>query len=106
MLLHDTDWLVQCSNICPAKDALFPNHNQLIPKANGDTSKITPKPIIHSITDRFEEPIKLPQFSPEELLGMKFISDDGTEFHAKVIRKVLVCDAQDHQMIKFLLALG
>ena len=31
---------------------------------------------------------------------------DGQEFHTKVIHKVLDQDAQDHQMIKFLHALG
>ena len=49
----------------------------------------------------------LQQFSHDKLLGMTYIWEhDGRAFHARVKHKVLDQDAQDHQTIKFLLALS
>ena len=107
VLLWDTEKLVQCSNICPAKDALFPNHNHLPPPADGNTTVVSSQLVIHSLDDHLDGSIHDPKFSPEELLGMTFVCNhDGCEFCVKVIWKVLDCDAQDHHTIKFLLALG
>ena len=106
VLLCDTYKLVQHSNICPVKDPLFPNHNQSSPPANGDITMMSPWPVVHSVSDSFSEPIHLPVFSPEEFLGMRFIQDhEGQNFWAKVIHKLLDCDAQDHHSIKLLLPL-
>jgi len=52
--------------------------------------------------------LKLPRFSPDELIGREFIRnhDDGKGYRAKVIRKILDNDAENHKNIKFLVELG
>ena len=55
VLLCDTEKLIQQSNICPAKDPLFPNWNQTIIPADGDFSSFSPKPVVHSTGDQFKE---------------------------------------------------
>ena len=52
--------------------------------------------------------IQLPKFSPEELLGKTIVreAEDGTKMSARVTRKILDREAQDHQHIKFLLSCG
>ena len=102
VLLCDSEKLVQHSNIHQAKDELFPNANRWQPPANSNVSTHHSQPIVHSISNFCEEPIDLPIFSPEELLGMTFLCQhDGKDFLAKVICKVLDCDAHDDQEIKF-----
>ena len=91
----------------PVKNSLFPNRNQRQPPADGDTTLPIQQPVIHTVTDFIDDSPNLPQFSPEELIGMSFVHQhDGHDYHAKVIRKVLDRDARDHQEIKFLLSLG
>ena len=86
MLLHDTKWLVQCSNINPAKDSLFPNHNHASP--DSDLTITSPKPHIQSVGDQFEELISLLHFLPDELLGMTFNSSMmGMTFMQKSSRR-------------------
>jgi len=52
--------------------------------------------------------LKLPRFSPDELIGQQFIRDhdDDKSYRAKVVRKILDNDAENHQNIKFLVELG
>ena len=95
------------SNIHLAKDPLFLNCNHCSPPADGDPTVTSSKPVIQSIDNWSDDAIHLPTFSPDELHRMTFIhTHDDQDFHAKVIHKVLDCNAQDHQAIKFLLALG
>jgi hypothetical protein len=52
--------------------------------------------------------LKLPHFSPDELLGLTFIRDmdDGSKYRAKVARKIVDNDAANHQKIKFLVEMS
>jgi hypothetical protein len=52
--------------------------------------------------------LKLPHFSPDELLGLTFIQDmpDGRKLRASVARKIRDDDTANHQKIKFLIELG
>jgi hypothetical protein len=52
--------------------------------------------------------LKLPLFTPEELVGRTFLrsTDDGQTFRAKVVRKMIDNDSDNHQKIKFLLEIG
>jgi len=52
--------------------------------------------------------LEVPKFSPDELLGLSFLrkTDTGERFRAKITRKILDCNAQDHQAIKFLVSIG
>ena len=107
ILLRDTEQLVQCSNVCPVKDSLFPNRNQHQPPADGDTTLHIQQLVVHTITDFVDDALNLPQFSLDELIGMSYVRQhDARDYHAKVICKVLDQDARDHQEIKFLLSLG
>ena len=74
---------------------------------DGDTSAPVKKPVISTIQDYYDDTVHLPVFSPDELLRMMFLRtvDDET-IHAKVVRKILDQDADNHSKIKFLLSLG
>ena len=52
--------------------------------------------------------LKLPRFSPDELVGKVFVRslDDGKNYRAKVVRKIQDHDADCHKNIKFLVELG
>jgi hypothetical protein len=52
--------------------------------------------------------LKLPRFSPDELVGKVFVRslDDGRNYRAKVIRKIQDHDADCHKQIKFLVKIG
>ena len=107
VLLDDTKQLVTRSNVRTAKDPLFPNHTQRPNPSDGDTRVPASKPVVSSIQDYYDELVHLPTFSPDELLGMTIVKDDGGEFiRAKVVRKIMDWDAKNHDQIKFLLALG
>ena len=106
VLLADTQ-LVTRSNVRTTKDPLFPNRTQRPNPSDGDTRVAASKPVVSSIKDYYKEPVHLPTFSPDELLGMTIVKDDGGEFiRAKVVRKIMDHDAENHDQIKFLLALG
>ena len=83
-----------------------PNCNHDFPPADGNVTISSSKPIIQSISNYINEPIHLPSFSSNNVLGMTFICEhDRNDFHAKVIKKILDHDVQDLQLIKFLLSL-
>ena len=81
----------------------------------GDPSsddKPSTKPIM-SATDIAEcdidiSDLKLPRFSPDELIGKLFVRDleDGKSYRARVVRKIMDQDAENHKNIKFLVELG
>jgi hypothetical protein len=52
--------------------------------------------------------LKLPHFSPDELLGLTFIrdTDNDSKYRAKVARKIVDNDAASHQKIKFLVEMS
>ena len=107
VLLEDTKQLVTCSNARHAKDPLFSNRSQCPPPSDGDTNTPVSKPIVTMIQDHYNEPVQLPMFSPDELLRMTILRPVDDELvRAKVVSKVMDRDAENHQQIKFLLALG
>jgi len=52
--------------------------------------------------------IKLPRFTPDELLGLSFLQtlDDGQVVRAEVAQKLNDFDAKNHRELKFILKLG
>jgi hypothetical protein len=49
--------------------------------------------------------LKLPYFSPEELIGRNFLHEvDGQKLYATVVKKILDRDAENHDKIKMLVA--
>ena len=107
ILLDDTKQLVTRSNVRTAKDSLFPSHTQCPNPSDGDTSVPVTKPVVSSIQDYYDEPVHQPTFSPDELLGMMILKDDGGELvRAKVVGRIMDRDAENHDQIMFLLALG
>ena len=107
VLLEDTKQLVTHSNVRYAKDPLFPNRSQRPAPSDGDTNTPVSKPIVTTIQDHYNEPVQLPLFSLDELLGMTILQPVDDELvRAKVVRKIMDRDAENHQQIKFLLALG
>jgi hypothetical protein len=52
--------------------------------------------------------LSLPEFSPDELLGQTYLKDmeNGQRMRAKVSRKIMDTDAENHQKIKFLIEIG
>ena len=106
VLLEDTKQLVTRSNARYAKDPLFSNQSQHPAPPDGDTNIPGSTPIVTTIQDHYNEPVQLPMFSPDELLGMTILRPVDNELvRARVVRKIMDRDAENHQQIKFLLAL-
>ena len=107
VLLDNTKQLVTRSNVSLVKDPLFPNCIQRPAPADGDTTAPADKPIITLIQDYYNDPVDIPVFSPNELLGMMVLREhDDTMVRAKVVQKIMDWDEMNHQKIKFLLSLG
>ena len=76
-----------------------------------DGKEVSTKPVIQSLSDAIgvdSSMLKVPRFWPNELLGLTFLRDteNGETIRAKVTRKILDCDAENHQNIKMLLSCG
>ena len=110
VLLEDTKQLVTHSNVRYAKDAkdpLFPSRSQRPAPPDGDSNISVEKPIATTLQDHYNEPVHLPMFCPGELLRMTILQPvDDQLIRAKVVRKIMDRDAENHQQIKFLLVLG
>ena len=90
-----------------------PNYRAVPSTSDDGESKSEPPAVIQSVTDMFppdivSSDVKVPAFSPEELIGKSFIHsiDDGTKFKATVTKKIGDMDAKNHQNIKFLIDVG
>ena len=60
-----------------------------------------------SIQDYYYDPISLPVFAPDELIGMTVLKKvDNDIVQAKVVWQIIDHKAENHQKIKFLLSLG
>jgi hypothetical protein len=111
VLTDDTREVIARSNVCSANNPAYPN---LRAKAGfGETGIPSPTPTLFSASDLtgldIDPPnLKLPHFSPDELLGLTFIRDmpDGRKFRASVARKIKDNDAANHKKIKFLVEMS
>ena len=127
VLLDRTKQLVTRSNVRPAKDPLYPNLRQRprtddlrgpptvetvdedeeaqAPATSGESERPTRSPI-YNVQDNFDVPVHLPRFSPEELLGLTFLHElpDGQRVRAKIVKKIMDRDAENHQRVKMLVS--
>ena len=110
ILTNDTLQVIPRSAVRPAADSMFPNARA---PANSKLTggEPTKSGNIYSVADQLGvDPVdlKLPLFSPEELIGLTFLLDeeDGQTFRAKVGKKINDKDADNHQKIKFLIQVG
>ena len=105
-----TRMVVARSNVRPVSD-VDPN-NRLASVGGEVSTKVSHKPIVMSTGDLCNDPpdAKLPQFTPEELLGISFLhkpEPDGEILRAQVVRKIEERDAKsERSIIKFLVAIG
>ena len=113
VLTSDTQQVIVRSNVRAAKDAMFPNRLQRPPDNHSPIAggEVNQRPAILSLADVPDiDPamLELPTFSPEELLGLTFLkqTEDGQTLRAKVTRKIMDRDAENHQNIKFLVSCG
>ena len=73
---------------------------------------VSHKPIVMSTGDLCDNPpdARLPQFTPEELLGISFLhrpEPDGEALRARVVRKIEERDADaERTIVKFLITIG
>ena len=112
ILTNDTEQLVPRSNVRAAKDPMFPNRRA---KPSGTSTaegeEVRDWPVLSTVSNAMDvdpSAIDLPKFSPEELLGLTFLRDteSGESLRAKVTRKILDRDADNHTNIKFLISCG
>ena len=108
-----TENVVKRSVIRTATNLKDPNYRPInVSPAEGEEEHEA-APYVKSVKD-FMPPhvdpadVKLPTFSPHELLGMSFVHTDanGNQQKATVVKKINDADAQNHQNLKFLLKLG
>ena len=54
--------------------------------SDSNTGEVINKPILMSIQDYYDEPVNLPKFSPDKLLGMMVLHTNEDEvMHVKVV---------------------
>jgi hypothetical protein len=108
ILTDDTQQVITRSAVRSALDPLNPNLRTSfgVGETNGE-------PLLFSASDLSgldiaPPDLKLPHFSPDELVGLTFIRDtaDGQKFRAKVARQIVDTDAANHQKIKFLIEMS
>jgi hypothetical protein len=105
-----TSQVVARSELRSGLDSTTPNIRSLqAPDGSTPTSRKTIKSHTDNIAlDIPPSSLKLPRFSPDELLGKTFVRtlDDGQSYRATVVRKIQDHDAENHANIKFLVELG
>lgn len=104
-----TSTVVTRSELRSALTASSPNFRSIPLSAGGESST----KLIKSTTDLANldispSDLKMPRFSPDELIGKTFARtlDDGSTYKATVLRKIQDHEAKCHSNIKFLLELG
>ena len=111
VLSHDTKQVLTRSNVRAAKDTMFPNYRARPVNSMPDGGEVLHDSVLNSVSDVMgvdPSMLELPKFSPEELLGLTFLyeTDTGERIRAKVTRKIMDRDAENHQNIKFLISCG
>ena len=109
-----TEKVVKRSVVRTATNLKDPNYRPVnVPTAEGEEEHESTSSFVRSVKDVLPphvDPadVKLPSFSPHELLGMSFVHTDanGNQQKATVVKKINDADAQNHQNLKFLLKLG
>ena len=73
---------------------------------SGESQDLKTKPPIHNLQDNFDIPVNLPRFSPEELVGITHLHkiEDSQQACAKIVKKILNRDAENHQRVKMLIS--
>jgi hypothetical protein len=104
-----TSRVVARSELRSGLTTTLPNFRSILPPDGGESS---PK-IIQSTTDLAgldinPSDLKMPRFSPDELIGKTFVRtlEDGNNYKATVLRKIQDHEAENHTNIKFLVELG
>jgi hypothetical protein len=95
------------------RSGLDSNASNLCTILGPDCSTQASRKTTKSHTDSIEMDIptsslKLPRFSPDELLGETFVLtlDDGKSYRATIVRKIQDLDTENHANVKFLVVLG
>ena len=114
LIMDDITHQVVARSELRAHNHLHPNLRTVPTLDNSDAVGGEPpyKPIMSSSDlsglDIDPTTLKLPKFSPDELLGRTFIrkDKDGNHYSAKVVRKIIDKDAENEHKIKFLAEIG
>jgi len=111
ILTDDTQQVIDRSMVRPL-DPANPNIRVLHPQVEGEDSE-PPIPVVHSLVDSIDpeydpEKVKLPKFSPDELVGLTFLHDtqDGQRVRAEIVRRFETMESENHQNIKFVVKYG
>ena len=106
----ETRQVVTRSNVRPVS---VEDPNNRLASVGGEVgTMVSRKPIVESTGDLCGDPpdAKLPQFAPEELLGISFLhkpEPDGAVLRARVVRQIQEQDAEaERQVVKFLVTIG
>ena len=107
---EQTRHVVARSNVRPVS---VEDPNNRLASAGGEVgTMVSRKPIVMDTGDLSNSPpdAKLPQFTPDELLGITFLHQpepDGAVLRARVVRKIEERDAQaERSIVKFLITIG
>jgi hypothetical protein len=110
ILTGDTREVIAWSNVRSAND---PNHPNLRAQIGFGAARTPTNPNLVSASDLtgldIDPPnLKLPHFSPDELLGLTFTRDmpDGRKFRASAAHKIKDDDSANYQKIKFLVKMS
>ena len=116
VLTDDTQQVIARSNV-RTLDPENPNVRVLHPEHEGESlsgdDEQAHRPVVRSLVEDYDpeydpEKVKLPKFSPEELLGLTFLHDtaDGQRVRAEVVKRIQDRDSENHQNIKFIIKYG
>ena len=104
-----TSHVVSRSELRSGLTTTSPNFRSILPPDSGEPS-IKPIKSTTDLSDLDIHPsdLKMPRFSPDELIGKSFVRtiDDDTSYKATVLRKIQDHEAHNHANIKFLVELG
>ena len=112
ILTDDTQQVIQRSVVKSALDPFNVNFRAEFPENTSSTDG-EKKPVVTSSSDIAvpaldKKELKLPTFSPDELIGRTFLMDttDNQRVRAEIVRKLATNDAINHKNLKFLVKLS
>ena len=110
VLTDDTLQVISRSLVRPV-DPDQPNYRVMMPQTSGEEEgphEIFVKNLTETMLPEYQGHVKLPKFSPDELIGVTFLHDtsNGERVRAEIVKKINDIDSENHHNIKFLIQFG
>ena len=69
------------SNVATVETVIEDEETPVTSETSGESDPVQPSKFVKNMQDFYDVPLRLPRFSPEELIGLSFLHDDSSCTH-------------------------